>query len=203
MCEPISLSTMGMIASGASAAIGAIASIQQGNAAYAAGMYNAQVAERNAQLVENEKKNVQDEAAIERRRLGERVRAAAGGARVNAVAQGLDAEFGSPADLIGDIDQAYKIDQSILGRNEITNLERLDREQADYRDSATLSRANAKSARTAGFLGAAGSLMQGAATVSDKWIKTKKPDLETPAGKYALGSANTAATRDRLRVGGY
>jgi len=205
MCvDPGSLT---LIATLASAGVGAYSAIQSGNAQYQAGMYNAQIQERNAQAVEDEKKNVQDAASIERRRLGERVRAERGQAVVNAAAQGIDPGFGSPADLIGDIEQAYDIDRSILGRNELTELGRLDKQQADYRDSAAMMRSQAKSARKGGMLSAAGSLLQGAASVSSRWISQplsiapvlKAPELAAPTS--VVGSLPSVQMAPALRIG--
>jgi hypothetical protein len=175
MCEP---TTIFMAASLASAAVGAYSSIQQGNAAYQAGMYNAEIQTRNAQSVENDKANVQDAAAIERRRLGERVRAARGEQVAKFSAMGVDPGFGTPADLVGDIEQAYDADRAIMGRNELTELGRLDKQQADYLDAARMSRSEAKGARKAGQIGAVGSILQGVANVSSRWIQ---PNTATPA----------------------
>lgn len=177
MCDPTGglASTVFMVASGLSAAVGAYGAIQQGRAQYKAEMYNAQIAERNAQAAENEQVRVKDEAAIERRRLGERARAQMGDFKAKFTAMGLDPDFGTPADLVGDVGQAYSIDRSILGRNEISSLERLDKERADYLDSAKQSRASARSALKAGRIGAVGSLLQGAANVSSRWIMPRGP----------------------------
>lgn len=187
MCEP---TTMFLVASVASAAVGAYSQIQAGNAQYKADMYNAQIQERNAQAVENEKKNVQDAAAIERRRLGERVRAERGDKIAAASAMGLDPGFGSPADLIGDIEQAYRGDLAIMGRNEMTELGRLDKEQADYLDSAKMARASGKSALKGSRLGAVGTLLGGAAQVSSKWIAPASPLQVTPQRAPALSQTS-------------
>lgn len=173
----------------ASAVVGAYSSIQQGRAQAQAEMYNAQIAERNAAAVEQEKVATQDAAAIERRRLGERVRAERGELMAKYAAMGLDPGFGTPADLVGDVRRAYNIDLSILGKNEISSLERLDKEQADYRDRASMARSAAKSATKAGYIGAVGSLLSGAAGVSSRWIK--------PAA-----SAKAPIPAAALRVGG-
>lgn len=160
----------------------AYASIQQGNAAYESGMYNAQIAERNAAAVEDERKNVQDAAAIERRRRGEEVRAARGEMVARFANMGLDTEFGTPADLIGDVERAGRTDAFIIGRNEMNEIGRLDKQEADYRDSARMSRSEAKGARKAGQLAAFGSLLQGASTVSSRWIQ---PPAPRPVGSRA------------------
>lgn len=187
--------SMFIIASVASAGVSAYANIQRGNAEYAAGMYNANVAERNARAVEEERKNVQDAAAIERRRVGERMRGERGALVAKFANMGLDTEFGSPADLVGDVERAYDIDRSILGRNEITELKRLDQQEADYRSSAALSRAGAKSSRKAGLIGAAGSLLQGAATVSGRWIQPGSGNAFQPASVTAKPLSTSSSLR--------
>lgn len=170
MCEPVTLSTLFMAASVASAGVAAYGSIQQGRAQYQADMYTAQIQERNAQATIDETARVQDAAAIERRRLGEKVRAERGEMIAKYTAMGVDPAFGTPADLVGDITQAYSIDRSILGKNEISAIERLDKERADYTDAARMSRASGKGALKAGYIAAAGSLLDGAASVSSRWI---------------------------------
>lgn len=197
MC--IDPATMFMIATVASSGLKAYSSIQQGNAAYQAGMYNAQIAERNAQSVEDDRKDVKDAAAIERRRLGERVRAERGALTARFAHMGLDTAVGSPADLIGDTERAYAIDRSILGRNEITSLTGLDKQEADFRDSAAMSRAGAKSARKAGLIGAGASFLDGAATVSSRWMT---PQPANDASPPIIGQHEGAHRRPRIRVGG-
>ena len=198
MCEP---TTIFMAASVLSAGVQAYSAIQQGNAAYQSGMYNAEIQRRNAQAVEDEKTNVQDAAAIERRRLGERVREQRGDLNAKFSAMGIDPGFGTPADLIGDIDQAYDADRAILGRNELTELGRLDKQQADYLDAARLSTMEAKSARRAGQIGAVGSLLQGAANVSSRWIQPNT-GAPTPTPKPTQRRPVSIFDKTALHVGG-
>lgn len=198
MCEPTTILT---IATVASAAVGAYSSIQQGRAAYQAGMYNAQIAERNAQAAEDEQARIKDEAAIERRRLGERVRAERGELNAKFTAMGLDPGFGTPADLIGDVEQAYDIDRSILGRNEISALERLDKERADYLDSANMQRAGAKSAWQSGKIGAVGSLLDGAASVSGRWIQPGRQTTQIAAPAQAAQPLSIFQAKPLVQVG--
>lgn len=195
MCEP---TTIFAIASIASAAVGAYGAIQQGNATYQSEMYNAQIQRRNAQAVEEEQANVKDAAAIERRRLGERVRAERGDLVAKYTAMGLDPGFGSPADLVGDVESAYDIDRSILGKNEMTEIGRLDKQRADYLDAAKMAEASGKSARKAGQIAAFGDLLSGAANVSGRWI------MPTPANTNTRTLTKPQpTTRSGIKVGGY
>lgn len=177
MCDPVTATVIG--ATVASTAIGAYSSVQQGRAAQKAAEYDAQIAERNAVQVANERVNVQDAAAIERRRLGERLRAERGQQIADSAAMGLDTGFGTPADLIGDYERSYRVDRSILGRNEMNELQRLDLEEQDYRDSASQSRASGKAARKAGNLAVIGSILDGASSVSSQWIKANPSSVQS------------------------
>lgn len=198
MCEP---TTLFLAASVASAALGAYSNIQAGNAAYQSGMYNAQIAERNAQAVANEQVNVKDAAAIERRRLGERVRAERGQNSVNAAAMGVDPGFGSPFDIDENIASAGRADAGLIGRNELNEIGRLDKERADYLDSARMSRSEAKGSRRAGFLAAAGSLLEGASSVSSRWIQpTAGGGPASPRPKKR--AASIFSTPSSVKVGG-
>lgn len=154
----------------AAAALGAFSSVQQGQARARAEELNAQLALRNAAAVAEEQADLQDASAIERRRLGERVAAERGAMLAKFGAMGLDPAFGTPADLIGDLDRAYDLDRDIMGRNEISGLKALDKQATDYRVSAQLGGMAAQSSRTAGSMAAGASLLDGAATVSSDWI---------------------------------
>lgn len=180
------------------AVLGAYSSVQSANATRTANEYNAQIMERNAEAVELERKDVADAAAIERRRLGERVRAERGELFAKYGHMGLDAEFGSPADLIGDLHRAYTIDRDIIGRNEINSLRQLDKQEADYRSNAQLLRMGGKAAATAGTLNAAGSLLGGAATVADHWIQ---PSTGNAVG-YGQQATPLYAGPTKLKIGG-
>lgn len=185
MCNPMLFIAI------ASAAVGAYGQVQAGQAQARAEGFNALIADRNAQAADTEQVRVKDAAAIERRRLGERVRAEKGDLIAKYAAMGLDPNFGTPADLVGDVQQAYNIDRSILGKNEMAAIERLDKEVADYKDAAKMGRASAASALQAGNTAAAGSLLEGVGNVSSRWIQPK-----TATGGRPLTST------ERLAIGG-
>lgn len=157
--------------SAGAAVLGATASMQQAQAQQSANEFNARVADQNAQAVEDQRQLTQDAYAIERRRLGERVAAERGALRARFAGMGLDAELGTPADLVGDVQRAYDLDLSITGRNETNDLRSLDMQEADYRNQAQLLRTSGSNAVKAGQIGAAGSLLDGASTVSGRWIQ--------------------------------
>ena len=83
---------------------------------------------------------------------------------------GLNTDFGSFADLQDAEHNAYNIDRGIIGQNEKTNLEALDRQIAGYQGEAKLQRMTGKQAVTASYFNAAGDLLKGGASVADHWI---------------------------------
>ena len=181
-----------------SAAVGAYSSVRAGQAKYQSEMFSAQVARNNAQSVEDDKQLTKDAAAIERRRIGERIRAEKGDMNAKFTAMGIDPLYGTPADLIGDVGTAGRADLGISGRNEITNLKQLDKQQADYLDSAKMHTASGKGALTAGYLGAAKSLLDGASSVAGHWIQPGTGNF-TPGITDAPMLSSTGYSFPRLR----
>lgn len=172
MCDP---TTIFLAASVASAGVAAYSSIQQGKAAERAAEYNAKVDQINAAEAIRQQDTVREQAAIDRRRLAAEMRGARGQAVASAAAMGLDPNFGSSADLVGDIEQGYRIDKSIINRNEQESIRALDMQAAGFKNQATLSIMEGKAAKQAGYLGAAGSLLQGASAISSRFITPPKP----------------------------
>jgi len=169
VCEP---ATIMMAMTAASTAVKAYSAIQQGRAQYQADMFNAQLAQQNAQRTEDQQAKVDDAAALERRALGDRIRAERAEGRVKAGGMGIDAFFGTPGDLDASIAATGYGDLSIMGKNQINAKQQLDVQKADFLDSAMMSRSSAKGALKAGYLGATGELLQGGANISEQWIQT-------------------------------
>src|SRR5262245_61155655 len=109
-----------------SGGLSAYSSIQQGNAGYMQGMYNAAIAEQNAKLALEQKDTIKEQGSLDRRRLGEETRGIKGEIRASAAASGLDPDWGSPAGAQEDVNQAYRIDRSIINKNETANLRAVD-----------------------------------------------------------------------------
>lgn len=192
MCYP---ALIGLIGAGVSA----YGSMQTSRANAEASLYNAQISQRNAQATIDEEARVRDAAAIERRRLGEDVRAKRGELIASYTAMGVDPAFGTPADLIGDTEQAYRIDRSILSRNEEAAVARLDKERADHLSAAAMGRTAATSSMTAGSYAAAGTLLDGVSTVSSRWIQPRTQNPTMPSGVVS-GVGGVAGSG--LRIGG-
>ena len=131
-----------------SAAIGAVAAIQQGRAADRAAKYNAQIAEQNATVARQ-----QASAAAEQQRR-ENVRRL-GSIRANVAGSGLSLE-GSALDILEESATEAELQrQNIIYEGEVR--------ATGQQGQAALSRAEGRTARTTGYLRAGSSLL-GAAT---------------------------------------
>lgn len=133
----------------ASAAVAVVSAVQQGRAAKAAGDYNAQLAERNAQM---ERQQAALRAAQSERegmlRLGA-IRAAQG-------KSGGVANEGSVIDVLGDVAEQNELErQDILYRGAAR--------AGAYEGSANLERMRGSTGQTAGYLKAGEALLGGAA----------------------------------------
>lgn len=145
----------------ASTVIGGVGAIQQGQAAASAAKYQAQVSEMNAKINE---KRAQD--AIERGTDAEQMKrrevARIQGEQTAAMAaNGVDLSFGSPLDTLVDTKIAGELDALTIRTS-------AEREAYDYRVGASndraqagMSRMEAKNAQTAGYLGAASTILTG------------------------------------------
>lgn len=156
MCDLMTVLTIG------STLMGAAGQIQQGQAANAAAQYNAQVAEMNATLSDRRAKDAIERGAQEEQRKRHEVAKIKGQQIAGMAANGVDLTFGSPLDTI--------VDTAILGElDALTIRQNTYREEYDHRvdgmnqrAGATLQRAQGKAAQTAGYLGAAGTVLTGA-----------------------------------------
>lgn len=128
-----------------SGVISAIGAIRQGNAAYAAGTFNAKVAEANAVASEQQGQAAADAQQRDaQRRLGSMI-AAYG-------ASGVSSAEGSASEALADSVRMATLDN-------LTTRYNYQLRAADYRTEAELNKMNAKNARTAGYFSAASSLL--------------------------------------------
>lgn len=157
MCE---LTTALMIGS---TLIGGYSQIQAGNAQAAAAQYNAQVAEMNATLADRAAKNALERGAAEEQRKRMEVASIQGRQRAAMAANGVDLTFGSPLDTLVDTAMMGELDALTIRQNSAREAYDYETQGVNYRADATLSRMNASSARSGGYLGAIGSVLGGGA----------------------------------------
>lgn len=174
MCELTTILAVG------STVLGAVGAIQQGNAAAAAGRYNAQVSDMNAKLSERRALDALDRGERDEQRKRAEVAQLKGRQIAASSANGVDLTFGSPLDMIVDTAVLGELDALTIRKNSANEAYDNRVQAVNGRADAQLSRMNADAAQTSGYLNAAGTLLGGAGKA---YTEFKRPTI----GTYAPG----------------
>lgn len=154
------LQTASLIASGVGAGLSAFSSYSQGK-------YNARVAQNNALQADWAAEDAIERGRTEEMRHRLKVSQLKGEQRAGTASRGFGVESGSAIDQLADTAEFGEMDALIIRNN-------YQREAVGYSNQAAGYRAEAKAAKSAGILGAAGSLLSGGARVADTWYQYKK-----------------------------
>jgi len=143
----------------ASGVVGAMGAMQQGKAQSQAANYQAQVADRNAKMSRSQAAVEQDDQRRENMRQLGAIRAAYGGTGIEMA--------GSPLDVLEDTSIEQELDVERIGyRGELRAL--------GETDKANLARAEAENAKSAGAIGAVGSILKaGTSLLGNPLAKSK------------------------------
>lgn len=156
MCDLITALTIG------STALSAMGSIQQGQAAAASANYNAKVADMNAQISERRARDALERGKVEEQKKRTQAQQVLGQQRAAMAANGVDIGFGSPLDTLVDTATLGEVDALTIRSNSAREAYDYKVQAANGRADANLSRMNAKSASTGGYLNAASTILTGA-----------------------------------------
>ncbi|OWV77216.1 hypothetical protein ATY76_04565 [Rhizobium sp. R339] len=157
--------------------VGAAGSVQQGQAAKAAGKYNQQVAEMNAELSERRAQDALERGAQEEQRKRQEVARIMGAQTAAMAANGLDISFGSPLDTLVDTATLGELDALTIRTNAY-------REAYDFRVDAVNQRAGGTLERMKGDATAKGSYLEAAGTIltgAGKYYEKRYPTTATTA----------------------
>lgn len=156
MCDITTILTIG------STIIGAAGQLQQADASAKSSEYSAKVANMNAELSDRRAKDALARGEAEEQQKRQQVQQVMGQQRAALAANGVDLTFGSPLDTIVDTATLGELDALTIRQNTA-------RESYDYRVQAvnqragsTMSTMEAANQRTAGYMGAAGTILGGA-----------------------------------------
>lgn len=146
-------------ASVASGVVGAMGAMQQGKAQSQAATYQAQVADRNAKIARQQADVEQEDQRRENLRQRGAIRAAYGGSGIEMA--------GSPLDVLEDTAMEQELDVERIGyRGTLRAL--------GENDKANLARAEAENAKSAGAIGAVGSILKaGTSLLGNPLVKSK------------------------------
>lgn len=142
--------------------IGAGGQIQQAQATAKANRYNAEVQDMNARLSERRARDAIERGAQEEQRKRFEISRLQGQQRAAMAANGVDLTFGSPLDTIVDTATLGELDALTIRQNSYREAYDHRVDAVNRRAGANLNRMEAQSASTAGYLGAAGTILGGA-----------------------------------------
>ena len=181
-----SLQMLSMITGGVGAVTSAIGASNTGQANSAAAQYQAAVARNNATVAEN---NAQYALAAGRTsEQAQRMKTAQmiGAQRASMAANGIDIGSGTPLNIQESTGQVGEMDALTIRNNAMRQAYGYRVQASDFNANAGLLDMQASNARKAGTIGAFSSIVGGAGSVADKWLRWKSPS--TPAyqgGNYS------------------
>lgn len=180
MSDPITLAVVAMGAAAAGSAVSAVGSIKQGNAAYQAGYYQAAVSDNNAKIAEAQAGEAIRQGDVEQERIRREVAQTTGQQRAILAGLGQALNVGTAAQITADTAQAGALDVATIRRNAEREALGFHIDAQNFRSDAQLQRMGASSARTAGYYGAAGSLLSGVSNTASMGAKFKETSFKKP-----------------------
>jgi hypothetical protein len=171
MCEPTTIAIVAVAAS----AIGAFGQLQSGKAAEQAGNYNAAIARNNQIIAERQAEDSVkrgDVAADEQRRKTARI---AGAQRAAFGSSGLAIDSPTSLDILGDTAAFGELDALTIKSNAQREAYGYRVQGMNYQAEEVMSRVRGKNANAAAQIGAASTLIGGAASGGDRWMTYNRP----------------------------
>ena len=177
MADPFTLATIGIVGSAGSGVLGAAGNILGGLGKSSAYEYQAGVAQVNQKIAAQNAAYARYTGEFEAQRSGMKSRYETGQTKVIQSGRGLDVNFGSPA--------AVRESQENLGRQEQTTIRStaarraygFDVEAEKQRTAAQMYRQAGANEEIAGYIGAAGSILGAASSVSSKLLEASRMNI--------------------------
>jgi hypothetical protein len=198
--DPATMAVMSMVASGVGTAVSAMGQMQAGKAASAAASYNAQVAENNRKIAEQNAEYATRAGMARAEQESLQGRAAMGKIRAAQASSGVTVGSDSFADVEEGAREANVLDVANVIQKAQLEAYGYRSQAAGFEAEAGLSKMRADSAESEGTVGALGTLLSGAGALGSKWsaMNDKKPDAGGGGGgKASLGMG------DYLIAGGF
>jgi len=167
----MSLAAVGIIASVASTAIGAAGAVMQGQAASAQAQYQANIARMNQQIQTQNAQYERQKGDVEAQQQDMKNKALMGAQEAAMGASGLDMASPSFVDTRDSSKRLGRLDTLTVRNNAERRAHEFDIAATNQGAQAGLYGMQAKSSNLAGYIGAASSLVGGASSVADKWLK--------------------------------
>jgi hypothetical protein len=189
MCvDPATLAVVSAAASVLGTGVSAYGQIQAGQAAKAAGDYNAAVARNNQIVAERQAQDALARGEVAETEQRRKVRMLASSQRAALGASGVQLDAGTPLDLLGDTAAMGELDALTIRNN-------AEREAYGYRvqgvnfgAEAGLQTMRGNNAMSGALMSAGGTVLSGAGNVADRWLVYNRLGM-TGGGEAASGAA--------------
>src|SRR5229473_3599962 len=188
MADPASIAMIGMGTSAAGGIVGAIGSAFSGESNARMYEYQANVARMNQQIQKQNADYARSAGEVEAQQSGMKTRFMVGSQKAGQGASGLDVNRGSAVDVRTSQLQVGAEDQAIIRSNAARRAYGYEVEAAQSGAEVGIKGMAASGSRTAGWIGAAGSILGGASSVSSKWLQ------------YSSNFGNTEKTDNSLEL---
>jgi len=159
MCEPATLAIIGTAVATAGAGVTAYMGYQQQQ-------FRSKVAAQNAKLEGERAASELAKGQEERRQLQRKYAGLAGSQRASMAANGIDVEFGSAADLLGDTERTYREDLSTSIGNNAAAVKGIDISSANYGAESAAAKQAATGELVAGGFNMASTVLGGVGKVN-------------------------------------
>jgi hypothetical protein len=160
-----------------STAAGVYGQVQSGAAAAGQARYQAQVAENNRIIAEQQAKDAEMRGQMAEDARRHQTRMLIGRQRTALAANGMLVDDGSALDITGDAAAQGEIDVLTLRANAAREAYGYRAQGANFMTDAGLQRARAASAGPAALVGAGATLLSGAGTVGDRWLTYRRQGM--------------------------
>ncbi len=174
--DPISLGTTAAIGMGASAlggGVGAIGNIISGNANAKSYQYQAGIAKINEQVAKQDADYSRAVGETEAQKSGMATRFTLGKIKAAQSGSGLDINSGSAKAVQESEQEIGSHDEAVIRSTAAKRAYGYEVEASQASAQSQLYTSAAKNAKTAGYIGAASSILGSASSVSDKWLTAK------------------------------
>ena len=173
MVDPATLAVSSIAGSAGGSGISAIGSIFSGQAQSQMYQYQSAIALANAQIAETNVGYALSTGEQQARQYGMKAAQTMGGIRAAQGANGIDVGSGSSVDVRNSQRLETSIDLNAIRTNAARVAYGYQTQEAQDITQSQLYSTAASTSKTAGLIGAAGSLVSGAGSVSDKWLQAQ------------------------------
>lgn len=171
MADPVTLGTIGLVAGGAGGITGALGSIFGGEAKSSMYQYQAGVADINAKIAKQNADYQRSVGEVEAQQVGLKAKAEIGTTKAIQSARGVDVATGSNAEVRSSELKIGQQNERVVRSNAAHRAWGSDVEAIQQTAQGRMLRSAASTSETAGFLGAASSILGSASSVASKWLQ--------------------------------